>query len=183
MSEFESERIHKEKPYKKAEAVAEPEVKEVKPAAAQTISLDLETLIKVIDTAVSRSAEASSKMLAEALTESRKPYVDPRDVENEKNMRDQMKKVKQRMDEEIKSSQRNCGHLQGSNALSNFTSPFGLTSIVQHVLDTGELIGICTNCLRIFTPQDEDYGFWMRKKSGNQMSQSGQRFSTRVNRA
>ncbi len=146
----------------------------------EKISLTLEELkgmiVAAVSTAVQQSSETSAKMIAEAMLESRKPYIDPKQVENEANMRDSMRKAQERMNAEIKESQAVCQHLQGSNALSDFPSPFNLTSIIPHQLDTGELVGVCTNCIKVFRMGDPDYKVQMARKSGNRMSRSGQRF-------
>lgn len=137
------------------------------------ITLGADELSAIVAAAVQNAVQASSQILAEAIKDSKKPYKDPAHEENDKIMRDQMREVKSRMDESIRSSQRNCPHLQGCNDLSEVSGD--RTSIVQHRLDTGEVIGICTNCQRVFRQGDEDYLKEMRRKSGNRMSMAGQR--------
>ncbi len=113
--------------------------------------------------------------LAKAIIEARKPYVDPRDVENEKAMRESMRKVNERMKAQIVASQETCPHLQGSSENSDFTGQ--LSSIVMHRLDSGVIVGICTNCqLQIFS-NDPDVNVQkiFRQKSGNRMSSAGVR--------
>src|SRR5579875_3449487 len=114
---------------------------------------DLQALINsAVTAAVTKATEAAAqgnietfKMLADAIIESRKPYVDPNKVKNEELMREQMREQRRRLEESLKRDQARCQHLQGSHELSDFPSPHGLTSIVHHYLDTGEQIGICTN--------------------------------------
>ncbi len=114
-----------------------------------------------------------SKTIAEAMVKSREPWIDPRAKENDDAMRKSMREVKERIDEQIKASQSVCPHYQGSNELSEFQG--SLSSIAKHRLDDGTIIGICTNCLRQFWPGDSDYVTQLNRKSGNRMSQAGQR--------
>lgn len=113
--------------------------------------------------------------LAAAIIESRKPYVDPRQQENEKNMREQMRVVNERMHQQILSSQELCPHLQGSNELSDFSG--SLSSWVIHRLDNGLVIGICTNCQKHIFSNDTDPEIrkFFKMKSGNRMSSAGVR--------
>ena len=135
-----------------------------------------EMMVAAVTAAVQQSSETSAKMIAEALIESKKPYIDPRQAENEANMRKSMHEVHERIQRDIKASQDSCSHLQGANSLSDYPRQFNLTAIVQHKTDVGEIIGICTNCQRIFRQGDPDYIEQMfKRKSGNRMSQAGQR--------
>jgi hypothetical protein len=122
------------------------------------------------------SSENDTAALVNAIIESKKPYVDPAQQATLKAIRKQMREQRIKIDAQIKLEQSSCPHLQGSNPLSDFPSPHGLTSIVQHVTDTGEMIGVCSNCLRIFRSCDPDYRTWMAKKSGNRVSSAGRRF-------
>jgi len=142
---------------------------------------DLQQLISsAVAAAVGASTERSEKIvsegmseLAKAIIEARKPYVDPRNVENEKAMRESMRVVNERMKAQILSSQATCPHLQGSSENSDFTGQ--LSSIVMHRLDSGVVVGICTNCqLQIFS-DDPDVNIQkiFRQKSGNRMSSAG----------
>lgn len=146
----------------------------------EKVSLSLaelkELMIAAVSAAVQTSSESSAKMISEAFMEARKPYIDPKQIENEATMRTSMREVQKRIDADIKASQEYCQHLQGSNALSDYPSPFGLTSIIKHQTDTGELIGICTNCQRVFRMDDPDYVTQMRRASGNRTSAAGQRW-------
>lgn len=116
-----------------------------------------------------------AKILAQAIIDSKIPYVDPKQVENERKMRESMRKQREKFHADLIASQELCPHLQGSNPLSEMSSQ--LTSIAPHRLDDGTVIGICTNCLRVFRPGDKDYLTQMRRKSGNKISSAGQRFS------
>lgn len=133
---------------------------------------DLRTLISE----VVKMSNASNEKLVEAIVESRKPYTDPQIEENNKRIRAQMRKQHEQLKANERAAQDTCPHLMGSNRLSDFPNPNGLTSIVHHYLDSGELIGICTNCGRIWRQGDSDYYTWMQThKSGNRRSESGRR--------
>jgi hypothetical protein len=149
------------------EAKAAPEVKSGK------ISIGMDELQALISASVSQAVEASSKVIANALIESRKPYVDPRTEQNDKVMREQMREVHTRINAEIEYSRKHCAHLQGSNALSEFQGQ--LQSFVMHQLDTGVVVGICTNCQKQIWSNDEADAQWFSKKSANRMSRAGQR--------
>lgn len=150
---------------------------------SEKISLSTDELKDLITTAISsaitQSNQASAKVIADAMLEARKPYVDPRQEANEKAMRESMRMVQDRINKEIEASKNTCPHLQGSNALSEFQGQLG--SFVLHQLDTGEVIGICTNCQKIIRstndgqdgrPNDSQ---WFNKKSANRLSRAGQR--------
>jgi hypothetical protein len=150
-----------------------PEVHEPKPAQSGKISIGMDELQALISASVSQAVEASSKVIAAALVESRKPYVDPRAEANDKVMREQMREVHNRINAEIEASRDQCAHLQGSNALSEFQGQLG--SFVLHQLDTGVVVGICTNCQKQIWSNRKEDAEWFRKKSANRMSRAGQR--------
>jgi len=135
---------------------------------------ELEGLISKITEQSDKKLEVFAKMLSEALLESRKPYVSEAQKQNESSMRESMKTQRERIMADIRASQDVCPHLQGSNALSEMSGQ--LTSIIHHRLDTGQVIGICTNCQRLFRPGDPDYLQQMKRKSGNKISSAGVRF-------
>jgi hypothetical protein len=149
------------------------------PTQADSVSFsraDLQSLIAGVVEAAKAASSNDTAALVNAILESRKPYVDPAQKQTLKAIRTQMRDQRIKIMENMKLEQASCPHLQGSNPLSDFPSPHGLTSIVQHILDTGEMIGVCTNCGRIFRSCDPDYRQWMAKKSGNRMSAAGRRF-------
>jgi len=144
-----------------------------KEAKVEITVSELTSLIKSIQENSDNNLNKALDRFAEAMLEARKPFVDPRQVENDATMRASMKEQRERQMAQIKESQQWCEHLQGSNALSKI--PGQLTCIVRHRLDTGEIVGICTNCQRIFREGDEDYLKQMRRASGNELSSAGQR--------
>lgn len=138
------------------------------------VTLDMADLQQIISSAVATAVASSANVLAEAIKESKRPYVDEKQHANDETMRQSMREQMKRIREDIAASQDSCPHLQGSNPLSEQSGV--LTSIVRHRLDTGEVVGFCTNCTRIFRANDKDYGYWMRRKSGNRLSEAGRRF-------
>jgi type III secretion system FlhB-like substrate exporter len=159
------------------------EVKAVK-ESTENITLTKSELQNIISQAVAaassaaqdRASEIVSKGMSElaaAIIESKKPYVDPRQEENERAMRESMRVVNERMKAQILASQATCPHLQGSSELSDFSGQ--LSSLVIHRLDSGVVVGICTNCQKQIYSDDPDVEVQkiFRMKSGNRMSSAG----------
>lgn len=142
------------------------------PKDNQMLNLNVNDLVTLIRTVVAES----NKTTAEAIIESKKPYVDPKQKENEEAMRRSMKEVELRRKEEERVSQDMCPHKQGSNALSDFQGP--LSSFIFHQLDTTELIGICTNCTKVIRSTNPEDSKYFQMKSGNRPSRAGQRIFT-----
>lgn len=152
-----------------------PEPKETKEQTS-SVTLNIKDLQALISTAVAEAVKQANVSTAEAIIESKKPYIDPKQKENEAAMRRSMKEVEERRHKEQEMDQSLCPHKQGSNALSDFQGP--LSSFIYHQLDTGELIGICTNCTKVIrstNPQDAPF---FQMKSGNRASRAGQRIFT-----
>jgi hypothetical protein len=145
------------------------------PASAVPMSISAADFQAVIAAAMSAATSTASvesaKMLREFMLELKKPYVDPNQAEIDAGFRAQAKEAKERMDRQIRQSQDLCPHLQGCSELSEFTGQ--ASSIVKHRLDNSVVVGICTNCQRVFLPGDKDYVEQIRRKSGNKMSASG----------
>ena len=93
--------------------------------------------------------------------------------ENQKNFRAQLKTLDKRRLEAARAEQAKCPHIAGCNPLSESRDNWGRTSIVWHQLNTGEQIGLCTNCFRNFFPSDPDYREWRKKPSFNRLSAAG----------
>jgi hypothetical protein len=151
------------------------ELREKKPEAKSgKLTIGMDELQALISASVSQAVEQSSKVIAQALVESRKPYVNPLHEENDRRLREANHEIQERIKREIEASRDNCAHLQGSNALSEFQGMLG--SFVLHQLDTGVVVGICTNCQKqIWSNEPKDSEFF-RRKSANRMSRAGQRF-------
>lgn len=111
--------------------------------------------------------------LAQAIVDSRKPYVDPRQAENDELFRETSRAIEERKQAAVKADQATCPHLQGCNELSDKTGD--LSSIAWHDLGNGIIFGLCTNCIRPFWPTDPDYVSQFKRKSGNKISGAGQR--------
>lgn len=144
------------------------------PVATGELKIGASDLQAILAAVAAQNAE-QMKGIIEAI---KAPYRD----KNQDAIDDQFRDM-QRQTEESKragkaAEQAACEHLQGSNSLSSFTGP--LSSVVKHQLDTGELIGICTNCHAIWRPGDPEYRKQINRKSGNTMSKAGQRFSSVV---
>lgn len=136
---------------------------------------DLKDIVQsAVGAAVAQQAKASEdnvRMIADALLEARKPYKDPKAKENEDAMRASMRETQDRIRQSITASQDLCPHLQGCNSLSDVTGD--RSSIVLHRLDTGLVIGICTNCQAQFFSDVPEHRVFFQKKSGNKMSAAG----------
>lgn len=139
---------------------------------SKPITMTPESLLELI----TKMNETSTDRLAAALIESRKPYVDPKQEQNEEFMRQQAREQRKREEAGRKRDQENCPHLAGSNSLSDQPDLLGRTCIVWHTSDSTETFGICSNCQRIFRDNDPDYGVWRRKPSINKQSRAGERF-------
>jgi hypothetical protein len=156
------------------EQPVKPSTKSAKSAAEPALTIGMSELKDLIAAVVAQSSETSAKVIAEAIKESRKPYVDERDVENNKMMRQQMRESQERIAQRVAYSRANCPHFQGSNENSDFQG--SLSSIAKLDLGNGVVFGICTNCLRPFWPGDPDYVQQMNRKCGNRTARAGQRF-------
>lgn len=145
------------------------------------LTLSVKELQQLIAAAVSQSQESSAKIIADALIEARKPYVDPRVEQNNQMMREQQKELHERIKRDIEASRENCPHMQGCNALSEVQGQ--LSAFVMHQTDTGVVFGICTNCQKdIWSNKPEDRKFFSMK-SANKMSRAGQRTFMDYNKA
>lgn len=146
------------------------------PNASISISTNqLMELFKQMSASTTQSSESMAKILADAVLEARKPYIDPRKEIDEENARLQAREQSRQQKEALEYSQSVCPHIAGSNQLSELPDTAGRTSIVWHRFDVGDELGVCTNCTRIFKPSDPDYVQWRTKKSYNRMSRSGDR--------
>jgi hypothetical protein len=124
---------------------------------------------------IARMNSDASDRLAKALIESRKPWTDPKQEENEQFMRNQERAQRERTALATKAYQENCPHLAGSNPLSDQSDLLGRTCIIWHTSDVGETFGICSNCQRVFRENEADYATWRRKPSINKQSRAGER--------
>lgn len=142
-------------------------------APSQAISMTPDQLQQIITSAVQAATSSYGDKIANAILESRKPYVDPAQAENARRDREAARTMKAKLDAQIEADKETCPHLQGSNALSEFQGQ--LTSFVLHRLDTGEMVGICTNCQKVISSLNPEDRPLFQRKSGNKMSMGGQR--------
>lgn len=154
--------------------------KELKPDSSGNVTLssaDLKELINgAVSTALAQSSESSTqtaKLIAETLLEARKPYKSPEQEQNDETFRQSSQANRERIQQAIAREQDSCPHMQGCNALSEVQGD--RTSIVLHQSDTGLIIGICTNCIKVFRSDNPLDVPFFRKPSGNRMSRAGQR--------
>jgi hypothetical protein len=119
---------------------------------------------------ITTQTNAQNRELVNAILESRKPWVSPQAAQDAKAMQEQMQQQHAQLEANRLADQTRCEHIQGSNSLSDYPSVYGRTSIIWHTLNMGEVVGICTNCTRIFLSSDPDYATWRKKPSGNRPS-------------
>lgn len=143
---------------------------------------EVEKLAAIVNAAVSAAMKEGvetnqnfAKTIAEAIVEARKPYVDPKQKANLESAKrsSRLQAIKQKAVK--KAEQEACPHHKGSNPNSFRSDPFDY-SIAKIVLDSGEIVGVCTNCTRVFSslfPEDVPF---LRQKSSNQTARAGQRF-------
>lgn len=139
-------------------------------------SLTSAQLLQVIAEMQAKSDERLAKVVAsvgDAIIESKKPYVNPKDEETAKlfaqNTREQFKR--QKRNEEIQHEA--CPHIAGCNNLSESRDMYGRTDIIWHTSVSTEIIGICANCQRWFYESDPDYMKWRGMQSNHKPSKSG----------
>lgn len=92
---------------------------------------------------------------------------------NEKQFKDQQREQEKRTKSNHKFAQDNCEHIAGCSPLGDSANMAGLTSIIWHRGDVGQVTGICTVCQRLFRQSDPDFYQWRKKKSFNKESAAG----------
>ena len=122
-----------------------------------------------------RQQSEANRALADAIIESRKPYVDPRKKQNDEMFKEQERQIALRTKVNVTYAQSVCEHIAGCSALSEQKDIAGRTSFVWHRNDIGVDIGVCTVCQKILRPEDPDYALWRRKSSFNKLSAAGTR--------
>lgn len=127
----------------------------------------------IVDSVVQNQTESNAK-LVDAIIESKRPYVDPGQEAFKRDAKESARQIEERRRQLMIRARSACAHLQGAHELSSFTSPYGLTAIIAHQLDTGEVVGLCCVCGKLWRPGDPDYSTWViQKKSGCLPSRSG----------
>lgn len=153
-------------------------------ASAPTSSVSLVELQAIVNAAVTAALAQSAnqgQQIAAALLEARKPYEDPKQKANEESMRRSMHASDESQRRALAQDQLLCTHRKGSNALSSFPAENNY-AFIKHVLDTGEIIGICTNCTKVISSVNDgrdgrpnEISFF-QLPSTNGTSQAGRRF-------
>lgn len=126
-------------------------------------------------TLLAKMNSESTDRLAQAIIQAQKPYVDPKAEENDRKFRENNRRQRDAQMKAIKDGQASCPHIAGCNPLSESQDMYSRTCIVWHETDATEIVGICTNCQRIFRETDPDYMDWRRKQSINRISRGGNR--------
>ena len=143
-----------------------------------TMTLGLDELQAIVSAAVKEAVAASqgnNASIAEALKDARKPYVDPKTIANDKSARRSMIAAKKQEKERTEFYQEKvCPHTMGSSPNSARSLPD--SSFAIHVLDTGEVIGVCTNCQKTISSLNQEDLRWFAIKGGNIRSAAGVRF-------
>src|SRR5215469_9302551 len=93
-------------------ALGSPKIKKAEPK--------LEITLSELKEFVSQSQADYAKIIADALIQSKIPYVDPRQKENEEIFRKSSRETAERIKRELELSREACPHKQGSNPLSEF---------------------------------------------------------------
>lgn len=143
-----------------------------KPLTADLAPISTGQLLELL----SKMNAESAQTLAKAIVEAQKPYVDPATEANEKMFREQTRAQMEEQRRAKRAEQNACPHIAGCNPLSEEMHPSGKTAIIKHRLDSSEVIGICTNCQRVWHENDSDYAEMLRKPSINRQSMSGDRY-------
>lgn len=122
---------------------------------------------------LAKQGDKNAEVLANALRESRKPWEDPKQIQNEAEMRRNMKETSRKQRATKKFQQAACPHTMGSHPDSARSLPD--SSFIIHTLDNSETIGICTNCQKIISSRRPEDLIWFSKKGGNVRSSAGVR--------
>jgi hypothetical protein len=145
-----------------------------------TMTLGLEELQAIVSTAVAeavkaaKASEASNQDgLAKAILKVREPYEKPQDKANRESARRSMIKAREDQQRNIAFYQdRVCKHVQGSSPNSSRRSTD--SAFFQIVLDTNELIGVCSNCQKVISSLFEEDLPYFQMGGGNVRATAGQ---------
>lgn len=141
----------------------------------QKSAVSLKELQAIVNAAVQAALEhsnVSNQAIADALLKAREPYIDPRQKLNEETMRANMRESEKNRKRQVQFDQENCVHKKGANPLSARID-FQDSSFAKHRLDTGEIIGICTNCTKVISSLNPDDRKWFQDRGSNIMSSAG----------
>jgi hypothetical protein len=135
---------------------------------------DLSALATAIAAAMRTASKEQADVLASAFKESRKPWVDPKQEENNRNMRESMRQQAKEQRLGKIAEQESCAHLQGSSPLSAETTG-NKSSFCLLKLPTGEVVGVCSNCQMVISNRHPKHLVYFKKKGGNELASSGNR--------
>jgi len=143
-------------------------------------SVSYADLQAIVSSAVAEAVKAAiasqsqnTTALAEAIKDSKKPYEDPKQKANDAAMRKSMIAAREVALKNTEFFQEKvCPHTMVSNQLSARALPD--SSFILHVLDTREVVGICTNCQKVISSLKDEDRQWFAKKGGNIRSSAGQ---------
>ena len=140
-----------------------------------SVSMDeLQAIVNAAVTAALQSQAKGTAELADAIRDSKTPYVDPKQKANNESMRRSMIAAKKQEKANVEFFQNKvCPHTMGSSPNSARALPD--SSFAIHVLDTGEVIGVCSNCQKVISSQVEEDLPYFAKKGGNIRSSAGTR--------
>lgn len=114
-------------------------------------------------------SKAQFKQLVEAIIESRKPYRNPLEEENEKAFRDASRQQLKAERENTKRAQDACPHVKGLRG----TRPGSESAFWMHRLDTGETVGICCQCGKVISSLMPEDAIFFAKAGDNVPSGAG----------
>jgi hypothetical protein len=114
--------------------------------------------------------------LANAIIESKKPYVSPGQEANDAASRASMKKQAEFIRRSKKWEQDACPHIMACNPLSSTRDMFNRSSFIQHTLDTGARFLMCTNCQKVVWYDDPEFVKYANHNTTNQPSAAGHRY-------
>lgn len=141
------------------------------PTGPLTLTVDqLQQLLTAAGASQARPDDGFDK-LVQAIIDSRKPYVDPAQAETNKNFQEanrQQERDKRRM---IQAAQDNCPHEKGANG----NRSFGESAFWKIRLDTGEHVGICSQCGKEISSLYPEHSQFFRKRGDNLDAAAGQR--------
>lgn len=137
------------------------------------LTLSVEQLQQLLAAANTQQAQPSGqfKELVDAIIESRKPYKDPLQAANDQEFQKQNREQEANKRRMEKSSQDNCPHEKGANG----NRSFGESAFWKLRLDTGETIGICSQCGKEISSLYPEHMPFFRKRGDNLDAAAGQR--------
>jgi len=150
------------------------EIPATQPAlATQPLVLSMDQLQQLLTAAGAAQAKPDDKFeqLVQAIIESRKPYVDPKQEVNNEEFRRANKQQEEDKRRMVKAAQDNCPHEKGANG----NRSFGESAFWKIRLDTGETIGICSQCGKEISSLYPEHSQYFRKRGDNLDAAAGQR--------